>query len=127
MRYRHGLTLCLSTQVGCRMGCAFCASTLEGRLRDLKAGEMVGMALLVNHLCGEERVGNIVLMGSGEPLDNYDEVTRFLRLISSPDSLNIGIRRISLSTCGLPDKMRQLAEEGLPVTCQCPFTRQMTW
>lgn len=116
MRYRHGLTLCLSTQVGCRMGCAFCASTLEGRLRDLKAGEMVGMALLVNHLCGEERVGNIVLMGSGEPLDNYDEVTRFLRLISSPDSLNIGIRRISLSTCGLPDKMRQLAEEGLPVT-----------
>ena len=116
MRYRYGLTLCLSTQVGCRMGCAFCASTLEGKLRDLKAGEMVGMALVVNRLCGEERVHNIVLMGSGEPLDNYDEVVRFLRIISSPDSLNIGIRRISLSTCGLPQKMRQLAREGLPVT-----------
>jgi 23S rRNA (adenine2503-C2)-methyltransferase len=98
------------------MGCAFCASTLEGKLRDLKAGEMVGMALVVNRLCGEERVHNIVLMGSGEPLDNYDEVVRFLRIISSPDSLNIGIRRISLSTCGLPQKMRQLAREGLPVT-----------
>ncbi|MGI6695051.1 MAG: 23S rRNA (adenine(2503)-C(2))-methyltransferase RlmN [Christensenellales bacterium] len=116
MRYRHGLSLCLSTQVGCRMGCAFCASTLEGKLRDLTAGEMVGMALQVNRLCGEERVGNIVLMGSGEPLDNYDEVMRFLRIISSADSLNIGIRRISLSTCGLPDKIKRLAREGLPVT-----------
>ena len=116
MRYRYGLTLCLSTQVGCRMGCAFCASTLGGKLRDLKAGEMAGMALRVNRLCGEERVHNIVLMGSGEPLDNYGEVLRFLRIISSGDSLNIGIRHISLSTCGLPEKMRRLAREGLPVT-----------
>ncbi len=116
MRYRYGLTLCLSTQVGCRMGCAFCASTLEGKLRDLKAGEMAGMALVVNRLCGEERVHNIVLMGSGEPLDNYDEVVRFLRVISSTDSLNIGIRRISLSTCGLTEQMKRLAREGLPVT-----------
>ncbi|NLG57039.1 MAG: 23S rRNA (adenine(2503)-C(2))-methyltransferase RlmN [Clostridiales bacterium] len=116
MRYRHGLTLCLSTQVGCRMGCAFCASTLEGRLRDLKAGEMVGMLTLVNRMCGPERVHNLVLMGSGEPLDNYDEVLRFLRLITSPEGLNIGARRISLSTCGLPEKMRSLAREGPPVT-----------
>ncbi|MDD4080437.1 MAG: 23S rRNA (adenine(2503)-C(2))-methyltransferase RlmN [Eubacteriales bacterium] len=116
MRYRHGLTLCLSTQVGCRMGCAFCASTLGGRLRNLMAGEMVGMAALINRLCQPERVHNIVLMGSGEPLDNYDEVLRFLRLITSPDSLNIGVRHISLSTCGLPEEMRRLAREGLPVT-----------
>lgn len=116
MRYRHGLTLCLSTQVGCRMGCAFCASTLGGKLRDLRAGEMVGMATLINRLCQPERVHNIVLMGSGEPLDNYDEVLRFLNLITSPDGLNIGARRISLSTCGLPEEMRRLAREGLPVT-----------
>lgn len=116
MRYHHGITLCLSTQVGCAMGCAFCASTLQGKLRDLTAGEMAGMCYLANRLAGPDRISNIVLMGSGEPLDNYDQVTAFLRLISSPDTLNIGARHISLSTCGLPQKIRALAEEGMQVT-----------
>ncbi len=116
MRYRHGITLCLSTQVGCRMGCAFCASTLKGRQRDLSAGEMLGMAYTANRLVLPDKVSNIVLMGSGEPLDNYDHVIRFLRLVSSPDSLNIGLRHISLSTCGLSEGIRKLAGEGLPVT-----------
>jgi 23S rRNA (adenine2503-C2)-methyltransferase len=116
MRYRHGITFCLSTQVGCAMGCAFCASTLGGKLRDLSAGEMAGMTYAANALCADEGIGNIVLMGSGEPLDNYEQVIAFLRLISSPDSLNIGLRHISLSTCGLPEQMRRLVREGLPVT-----------
>lgn len=116
MRYHHGITLCLSTQVGCAMGCAFCASTLQGKLRDLTAGEMAGMVYQANGLVQPEQIGNIVLMGSGEPLDNYDQVLGFLRLITSVDGLNIGARHISLSTCGLPDKMRRLAEEGLQVT-----------
>jgi len=116
MRYRHGITLCLSTQVGCRMGCAFCASTLQGRQRDLSAGEMLGMAYTANRLVMPDKVSNIVLMGSGEPLDNYAQVIRFLRLVSSPDSLNIGLRHISLSTCGMTDGIMKLAGEGLPVT-----------
>lgn len=116
MRYHHGITLCLSTQVGCAMGCAFCASTLQGKLRDLTAAEMAGMTYLANSLVKPDNISNIVLMGSGEPLDNYDEVLAFLRLISSMDSLNIGARHLSLSTCGLPDKIRELAEEGLQVT-----------
>lgn len=116
MRYRHGITLCLSTQVGCLMGCSFCASTLQGKLRDLSAGEMLSMAYLANRLLRPDRISNIVLMGSGEPLDNYEQVTRFLRLVSSADGLNIGLRHISLSTCGLSDGIRRLAEEGLPVT-----------
>jgi 23S rRNA (adenine2503-C2)-methyltransferase len=116
MRYKHGITLCLSTQVGCLMGCAFCASTLDGKLRDLTAGEMLSMAYLANRLAGLEHISNIVLMGSGEPLDNYDQVIHFLRQVSSPENLNIGLRHISLSTCGLPDKIRQLADEKLPVT-----------
>lgn len=116
MRYHHGITLCLSTQVGCAMGCAFCASTLQGKLRDLTVAEMAGMAYLANNLAKPEGLSNIVLMGSGEPLDNYEEVLGFLRLISSTDSLNIGTRHLSLSTCGLPGKIRALAEEGLQVT-----------
>lgn len=116
MRYRHGLTFCLSTQVGCRMGCAFCASTLGGRLRDLTAGEMLGMVILANRECGEERLNNLVLMGSGEPFDNYDNVLRFLRLVTSPEGLNIGSRHISLSTCGLTDRLLTFAEEGIPLT-----------
>ena len=116
MRYHHGITLCLSTQVGCRMGCAFCASTLGGLLRNLSRGEMASMAYAASRLVKPERVSNIVLMGSGEPMDNYDEVTAFLRMISSMDSLNIGLRHISLSTCGIPDKILALADEGLPVT-----------
>lgn len=120
MRYHHGDTLCVSTQVGCRMGCAFCASTLEGRVRNLTAGEILGQVAAVNaHIRRqdpERRVHNIVLMGSGEPLDNYDNVVKFLRLVNDPNGLNISIRNISLSTCGLIRKMYDFANEGLPVT-----------
>lgn len=116
MRYRHGITLCLSTQVGCRMGCAFCASTLDGLVRGLTAAEILGQVILVNQELGDERVNNIVLMGSGEPLDNYEEVVRFLRLVSHEQGLNIGLRHISLSTCGLVDSLTRFAGEGLPVT-----------
>ena len=116
MRYKHGATLCISTQVGCKMGCAFCASTLEGCIRNLSAAEMLGQVLCANREMAEGHVGNIVLMGSGEPLDNYDETVRFLRLVSHPMGLNIGLRHISLSTCGLVPEMLRLAEEKLPIT-----------
>lgn len=116
MRYHYGATLCVSTQVGCRMGCRFCASTLDGCVRNLTAAEILGQVQCANKRLGEERVHNIVLMGSGEPLDNYDEVVRFLRLVSHPQGLNIGLRHISLSTCGLVPQMRAFANEGLPVT-----------
>ena len=116
MRYRYGMTLCLSTQVGCRMGCSFCASTLEGLARNLTAAEMMHMVILAGAEMPGTAVHNIVLMGSGEPLDNYDEVVRFLRLVSHEKGLNIGLRHISLSTCGLVDKMDRLAQEGIPVT-----------
>ncbi|MBR6299434.1 MAG: 23S rRNA (adenine(2503)-C(2))-methyltransferase RlmN [Clostridia bacterium] len=115
MRYHYGYTLCLSTQVGCRMGCAFCASTLGGCVRSLSAAEMLGQIHCANTLA-EEHVSNLVLMGSGEPFDNYDEVVRFLRLVSCEEGLHIGLRHISLSTCGLVPQMRRFAEEGLPVT-----------
>ena len=118
MRYHHGNTLCLSTQVGCRMGCAFCASTLEGCVRSLTPDEMLGQILCANkRLAPEEsRVHNVVLMGSGEPLDNYDNVMKFLRLMSDEQGLNMSLRGVSLSTCGLVPNMYRLAEEGLPVT-----------
>ena len=120
MRYHHGDTLCVSTQVGCRMGCAFCASTLEGRVRNLTPGEILGQVVAVNRYIRKQdpqrRVHNIVLMGSGEPLDNYDNVVRFLRLVNDPEGLNISLRNISLSTCGLVRRMYDFAKEGLPVT-----------
>ena len=116
MRYHYGATLCISTQVGCRMGCRFCASTLDGCVRNLTAAEMLGQVQCANSRLNGERVHNIVLMGSGEPLDNYDQVVRFLRLVSHPEGLNIGLRHISLSTCGLVPQMKRFAEEGLPVT-----------
>ena len=117
MHYHHGYTLCISTQVGCRMGCAFCASTLDGCVRNLTPGEMLGEILCANRfLAGRDRVHNVVLMGSGEPLDNYDNVMRFLRLLREEDGVNIGLRNVSLSTCGIVPKMYDLAEEGLPVT-----------
>ena len=118
MKYKYGNTQCVSTQVGCRMGCKFCASTLNGRIRDLTAGEILSQVLTVNalHAQGRQRgVTNIVLMGSGEPLDNYDNVVKFLRNVSAEWGINISARNISLSTCGLVDKMYALAEEGLPV------------
>ena len=116
MRYHHGYTLCVSTQVGCRMGCVFCASTLNGCVRNLTPAELLGQVHCANTLIEDGHVGNIVLMGSGEPLDNYDSVCRFLRLVSHPEGLGIGIRHISLSTCGLVPQMKRFAEEGLPVT-----------
>jgi len=116
MRYHYGATLCVSTQVGCRMGCKFCASTLDGCVRNLTAAEILGQVQCANRQLNGEKVHNIVLMGSGEPLDNYDQVVRFLRLVSHPDGLNIGLRHISLSTCGLVPQMKRFAEEGLPVT-----------
>ena len=116
MHYHHGYTLCVSTQVGCRMGCVFCASTLNGCVRNLTPAELLGQVHCANTLIEGGHVGNIVLMGSGEPLDNYDSVCRFLRLVSHPEGLGIGIRHISLSTCGLVPQMKRFAEEGLPVT-----------
>ena len=120
MRYHYGDTLCVSTQVGCRMGCAFCASTLEGRVRNLSAGEILGQVVAANrHIQASDptrRVHNIVLMGSGEPFDNYENVVRFLRLVNSPEGLNISLRNISLSTCGLVNRIYDFAKKGLPVT-----------
>ena len=117
MSYHHGHTLCISTQVGCRMGCTFCASTLDGCVRSLTPGEMLGEILCANRFLGEKgRVHNVVLMGSGEPLDNYDNVMKFLRLLREEDGVQIGLRNVSLSTCGIVPRMYDLAEENLPVT-----------
>ena len=115
MRYQHGNTLCISSQVGCRMGCKFCASTLLGRTRDLLPSEMLGQIIAAEKDTGE-RISNVVMMGIGEPLDNYDNTIKFLKLVSSDDGLNIGLRHISVSTCGLVDKIERLSEENLPVT-----------
>lgn len=118
MRYKYGVSLCISTQVGCRMGCRFCASTLEGRVRDLTSGEMLGEILCANRYLVSEnvRVSHVVLMGSGEPLDNYDHVIRFLRLLKEEDGIRLSLRNVSLSTCGIVPKMYALADENLPVT-----------
>lgn len=115
MRYKHGNTMCISTQVGCRMGCAFCASTKAGLVRSLYPSEMLLQILECERDLGE-RVSNIVLMGMGEPLDNYENVMKFLRLVNHENGLNIGLRHISLSTCGLVDKIDRLADEGLQIT-----------
>lgn len=115
MRYHYGNTVCVSTQVGCRMGCRFCASTQAGRVRDLNAGEIASQIYAAQRDTGE-RVSHIVLMGIGEPLDNYDNVMDFLNLISSPDGVNIGMRNISLSTCGVVPMIDRLAEEKLQLT-----------
>ena len=115
MRYHHGNTVCISSQVGCRMGCAFCASTLGGKVRDLTAGEMLDQVLFTQLDSGLP-VSNIVLMGIGEPLDNFDNVLRFLELVNSPEGMNIGMRHISLSTCGLTEKIDKLAEYQLQLT-----------
>ena len=115
MRYHYGNTVCVSTQVGCRMGCRFCASTQAGRVRNLEAGEIASEIYTAQRDSGE-RVSHIVLMGIGEPLDNYDEVLKFLRLISHPEGVNIGMRNISLSTCGLVPMILRLAQEKLQIT-----------
>ncbi|MDY3846613.1 MAG: 23S rRNA (adenine(2503)-C(2))-methyltransferase RlmN [Eubacteriales bacterium] len=115
MRYEHGNTLCVSSQVGCRMGCRFCASTIGGKVRDLTAGEILGQIITAQNDTGE-RVSNVVMMGIGEPLDNFDNVVKFLRLVNSKNGLNIGYRHISLSTCGLADRINMLAELEFPIT-----------
>lgn len=115
MRYNYGNTVCVSTQVGCRMGCRFCASTQAGLVRCLTAGEIAAEIYAAQQAIGE-RISNIVLMGIGEPLDNYDNVLDFLSIISSPLGVNIGMRNISLSTCGLVPMIDKLAEEKLQLT-----------
>ena len=115
MKYHHGYTICISSQVGCAMGCAFCASTRGGKRRNLTAGEIIGQVMAVQNDLGE-RISNIVMMGIGEPLDNYDEVLRFLQIVNHPLGLHIGHRHISLSTCGLAEQIRHLADEDLQIT-----------
>ena len=115
MQYHHGNSVCISSQVGCRMGCRFCASTLDGLERNLTAAEMLDQIYRIQTLTGE-RVSNVVIMGSGEPMDNYDNVVRFVRLISGEQGLNISQRNITISTCGLVPEMRKLAEEDLQIT-----------
>lgn len=126
MKYKYGYTQCISTQVGCRMGCAFCASTLGGLVRNLTAGEILSQILVVNALHKDDEevkgrgkearaVTNLVLMGSGEPLDNYDETVAFLRRVTAEEGLRISARNISLSTCGIVPKMYELAGEGIPL------------
>ena len=115
MRYHYGNTVCISTEVGCRMGCAFCASTLGGLVRRLEPFEMVDQVMFTQVDSGLP-ISHIVLMGIGEPLDNFDNVMRFLELINHPEGMNISMRHISLSTCGLVPKIRQLAEKKLQLT-----------
>ena len=115
MRYRHGNTVCISSEVGCPMGCAFCASTLGGLVRRLEASEMLDQVLFTQLDSGVP-ISNIVLMGIGEPLNNYDNVLRFLRLVNDEQGMNIGMRHISLSTCGLVPEINRLAEENLQLT-----------
>lgn len=115
MKYKHGNTLCISSQVGCRMGCRFCASTIDGKVRDLFPSEMLGQIIAAS-ADTNERISNVVMMGIGEPLDNYDNVIKFLRLVNDERGLNIGLRHISLSTCGVVDGIYKLAEENLPIT-----------
>jgi len=115
MRYHHGNTICISTQVGCQMGCTFCASTIGGLVRNLEAGEMLEEILFTEQDAGL-KISNIVLMGIGEPLDNFDNVLRFLKLVNHPNGLNIGMRHITISTCGLIEEIDKLASNSLQLT-----------
>lgn len=115
MKYEHGNTICISSQVGCRMGCKFCASTIGGKVRDLRPSELLGQIIAAQNDIGD-RISNIVMMGIGEPLDNFDNVVKFLSLVGAENGLNIGYRHISLSTCGVVDKIYKLAELDLPIT-----------
>ena len=115
MKYEHGNTICISSQVGCRMGCKFCASTIGGKVRDLDAGELIGQVIAAQKDSGE-RISNIVMMGIGEPLDNYQNVLKFLHLVGDEKGICIGQRHISLSTCGIVPKIYELADENLQIT-----------
>lgn len=114
MEYKHGFTVCISSQVGCKMGCSFCASTMAGFMRNLTAGEMLEQVLAIQRDSGKH-VGNVVIMGIGEPFDNYDNVMKFLRLIHDPEGMNIGYRHITVSTCGLIPEMQSFTEQNLQV------------
>ncbi|MBR5586918.1 MAG: 23S rRNA (adenine(2503)-C(2))-methyltransferase RlmN [Clostridia bacterium] len=115
MEYKHGRSICISTQAGCNMGCKFCASTVGGKRRDLTPGEIIDQIIFAQKDL-DIRISNVVMMGIGEPLDNYDNVIKFLKNVGHPDGLNIGYRHISLSTCGIVDKIIKLADEKMPVT-----------
>ena len=115
MKYHHGNTLCVSSQVGCLMGCRFCASTIGGKVRDLTSGEIISQIITAQKETGE-RISNIVMMGIGEPLDNFLNVTKFLEIVNDENTLNIGYRHISLSTCGIVPKIYKLAELNMPIT-----------
>ena len=115
MKYEHGNTVCVSSQVGCAMGCAFCASTIGGRIRNLTASEILDQVIF-SQIDSGCKISNIVMMGIGEPLDNFENVIRFLHLVNDPDGVGIGMRHISLSTCGLTEKVDKLAELNLQLT-----------
>lgn len=115
MRYKHGNSVCISSQVGCRMGCRFCASTLDGLVRGLRPSEMLDQIYQIGKDIGE-RISNVVVMGTGEPMDNYDNLLRFIRMLSDENGLNISQRNLTVSTCGIVPKMRELADEGLQIT-----------
>ncbi len=129
MKYKHGNTLCVSSQVGCTMGCTFCASTIGGKVRNLTAAEILEQILAAEYETGE-KISNIVMMGIGEPLDNFENVVKFLKIVNHPDALNIGYRHISLSTCGIVPKIYELAELGFPITLSvslhAPFDEMRT-
>jgi len=115
MKYKYGYSICVSTQVGCKMGCKFCASTIGGKVRDILPGEMLGQIFTLQNYAGE-RIRNVVLMGSGEPLDNYDNVLKFLELVNDDDGLNISHRNITVSTVGIVPKIYELADKKLQIT-----------
>ena len=115
MKYHHGNSVCISSQVGCLMGCRFCASTIGGKVRDLAASEMLGQIYKIQKLSGE-RVHNVVVMGTGEPLDNYDHLVQFVKMLTDENGLNISQRNLTVSTCGIVPKIRQLAEEKFQIT-----------
>ncbi|MBU3189203.1 23S rRNA (adenine(2503)-C(2))-methyltransferase RlmN [Clostridium bowmanii] len=115
MKYKHGNSICISTQVGCRMGCKFCASTIGGMIRNLTSGEMLSQIMKSQQLIGE-RISNVVLMGSGEPFDNFENVMKFLEVVNSENGLNIGQRHITISTCGIVPKIKEFADFQLQTT-----------
>lgn len=115
MHYKHGDSVCISSQVGCRMGCTFCASTLDGLVRNLSPSEMLNQIYYISKN-NDKRISNVVIMGSGEPMDNFDNVVKFVRLLSSPLGINISQRNITISTCGIVPKIKALAKENLQVT-----------
>lgn len=115
MQYHHGNSVCISSQVGCRMGCRFCASTIGGLERNLTAAEMLDQIYAITKSTGE-RVSNVVVMGTGEPLDNYDNLLRFIHMVTDENGLNISQRNVTVSTCGIVENMRRLADEKLQIT-----------